>query len=82
MTKNTETESGRRPATAQAVHDGDHHHDDHRHRHEAGIDLPVVGHVPYRSVAFLAGLGVAGAAGVIEWPVATAVGIGYVFARR
>jgi hypothetical protein len=47
-----------------------------------GIDLPVIGHVEYTSVGFLAGLGVAGAVGVIEWPVAAAVGIGYALARK
>ena len=44
--------------------------------------MPVLGHVEYRSVGFLAGLGVAGAVGVIEWPVAAAVGIGYALTRR
>jgi len=32
--------------------------------------------------AALLGLGVAGAAGVIEWPVAVAVGLGYALSRR
>lgn len=76
MTESTQSESRRRPAAAPEAHDTDHHHD------EAGIDLPVFGHVPYKSVAFLAGLGVAGAAGAIDWPVAAAVGIGYALARR
>ena len=55
----------------------------HDHEHpEAGIDLPVLGHVEYKSVGFLAGLGVAGALGAIEWPVVAAVGIGYALTRR
>jgi hypothetical protein len=46
------------------------------------MDLPLLGHVPYKSLGFMAGLGVAGAIGLIEWPVAAAVGIGYTLARR
>jgi len=42
----------------------------------------MVGHVPYQSLGFWAGLGVAGVAGVIDWPVVAAVGIGYALARR
>lgn len=76
MTESTETENRRRPSADKNAKTGDHHRD------EPGIDLPVVGHVPYKSVAFVAGLGVAGAAGVIEWPVAAAVGLGYALSRR
>lgn len=76
MNESTETENRRRPPADKAAGDGDHR------RYEPGIDLPVVGHVPYKSVAFVAGLGVAGAAGVIEWPVAAAVGLGYALSRR
>ena len=79
MTDSTETENRRHPPadkTVNAAGDGDHHRD------EPGIDLPLVGHVPYKSVAFVAGLGIAGAAGVIEWPVAAAVGLGYALSRR
>jgi hypothetical protein len=79
MTESTETENRRRPPADKRVNAAD---DAHHHRHEAGIDLPVVGHVPYKSVAFVTGLGVAGAAGVIEWPVAVAVGLGYALSRR
>lgn len=62
------------------MHNGNDHD---RHDHPGpGIDLPVVGHVEYQSAGFLVGLGVAGAVGVIEWPVAAAVGIGYALARR
>lgn len=60
-------------------------HDGHDHAHEqyaAGMDLPVFGHVAYKSLGFWAGLGVAGAVGVIEWPVVAAVGVGYALARR
>jgi hypothetical protein len=46
------------------------------------MDIPVLGRVPYQSIGFLAGLGVAGAVGVIEWPVVAAVGVGYALARR
>jgi hypothetical protein len=79
MTESTETENRRRPPADKPVSAAD---DAHHDRHEAGIDLPVVGHVPYKSVAFITGLGVAGAAGVIEWPVAVAVGLGYALSRR
>ena len=48
----------------------------------AGLDLPVFGHVAYKSLGFWAGLGAAGAVGVIEWPVVAAVGAGYALARR
>ena len=79
MTDSTETENRDRPPADKAVNAaGDGHH----HRDEPGIDLPLVGHVPYKSVAFMAGLGIAGAAGVIEWPVAAAVGLGYALSRR
>jgi hypothetical protein len=69
----------RKSANGQAGHDG------HDHAHEqqaAGLDLPVFGHVAYKSLGFWAGLGVAGAVGVIEWPVVAAVGAGYALARR
>ncbi len=79
MTESTETENRRRASADKTVKTGV---DGDRHRDEAGIDLPVFGHVPYKSVAFVAGLGVAGAAGVIEWPVVAAVGIGYALSRR
>jgi hypothetical protein len=71
-----------------ALHDGQH--DDRHHDHDGhgvnqagpGVDLPVFGHVEYKSVGFMTGLGIAGAVGVIEWPVAAAVGIGYALTRR
>jgi hypothetical protein len=75
MTETSETES--QPADDQPQHDGHHPRSG-----GAGIDLPVVGHLPYQSVAFVAGLGIAGAAGVIDWPVVAAVGLGYALARR
>ena len=77
MTETSDTESQHRPAEDQPPPDGEHPRSD-----GAGIDLPVVGHVPYKSVAFVAGLGIAGAVGVIDWPVAAAVGLGYALARR
>ncbi len=76
MNDKAETGNRRRPAAGPAT---DHHENGHQ---PAGIDLPGFGHVPYRSVGFLAGLGVAGAVGVIDWPVAAAVGIGFALARR
>ena len=79
MTESTETENRRQAPANKAVKAA---HDGGQHRGEPGIDLPVVGHVPYKSVAFVAGLGIAGAAGVIEWPVAAAVGLGYALSRR
>jgi hypothetical protein len=76
---NSKTESGTRSRVSaeRASRDGDR--PDHE---QAGVDLPVVGHVPYRNIGFLAALGVAGAAGVLDWPVAAAIGVGYVLARR
>ena len=81
MNEKTQTENRRRPAAGPTAA---HHDHDHEHEREqpAGIDLPVFGHVPYKSVGFLAGLGVAGAVGVIEWPVVAAVGVGYALSRR
>ncbi len=68
---------------SHSVHNGQHHDHDHDHEQAGpGIDLPLLGHVEYKSVGFLAGLGIAGAAGVIEWPVAAAVGIGYALSRQ
>lgn len=65
----------------RAARNGEHH--DHQYGKDgAGIDLPVFGHVEYKSVGFMVGLGVAGAVGAIEWPVVAAVGIGYALAKR
>ena len=73
------TDTRRRPEAGRAAHNGAQH----QHEHEPpGMDLPFFGHVPYKSIGFLTGLGVVGAAGAIEWPVVAAVGIGYVLARR
>ena len=81
MDAKTQPYSGRRSATERSPHDG--HGPDHRDEHAgAGIDLPVIGHLPVESVGFLVGLGVAGVVGVLEWPVVAAVGIGYALARR
>lgn len=81
MDAKTQSDTRKRSPADRAAHDGAHH--DHQHEHAgAGLDLPIVGHVEYRSVAFLAGLGVAGTVGAIEWPVVAAVGIGYALARR
>ena len=81
MDAKTQSHSGRKPAAARAPHDG--HGPEHRDDHGgSGIDLPVVGHVPVESMGFLVGLGIAGAVGVIDWPVVAAVGIGYALARK
>jgi len=81
METRTQSDGRRSSPAGRAAHDGEHN----GHAHEqadAGIDLPVVGHVRYKSAGFIAALGVAGAVGVIEWPVAAAVGIGYALSRR
>jgi hypothetical protein len=81
MDAKSQSDTRRSSPADRAGHNGEHH--DHQHEQgAAGIDLPVFGHVPYKSVGFIAGLGLAGAVGVIEWPVAAAVGVGYALARR
>jgi hypothetical protein len=83
MNERAGTGTRRRPPAQRAAHNGDRHEHEHRHDQQpAGVDLPLLGHVPYKSLGFWAGLSVAGAAGVIEWPVVAAVGIGYALARR
>jgi hypothetical protein len=81
MDAKTQTNARRSSPADRAAHNGN---EQARHDYDVGpgIDLPVVGHVEYRSVGFLAGLGVAGAVGVLDWPVAAAVGIGYALSRR
>jgi hypothetical protein len=80
MEAKTQSDS-RRSSAQRAPHNG--HGPGHREDHSGdGIDLPVVGHLPVESVGFLVGLGIAGAVGVLEWPVVAAVGIGYALARR
>jgi hypothetical protein len=79
MDAKTQTNARRSVPGDRAAHNG---HESQQDGPGPGIDLPVVGHVEYKSVGFLAGLSIAGAAGVIEWPVAAAVGIGYALARR
>lgn len=49
---------------------------------DAGVDVPLVGHVSYRSIGLYGGLAVAGTVGVLEWPVAAAVGVVYALARK
>ncbi|MEU5092686.1 hypothetical protein [Streptomyces sp. NPDC021356] len=47
------------------------------------VDLPLIGTVtfpPRNQLAFLAGLGLLAGAGVIEWPIAAAVGVGHLLA--
>jgi hypothetical protein len=83
MNEKAGSSTRRRPPADRATHNGDRHAQEHHDdREPAGMDLPLLGHVPYKSLGFWAGLGVAGAAGVIEWPVAAAIGIGYALARR
>lgn len=48
----------------------------------SGVDVPVVGHVSYRSLGLYGGLAVAGTVGVLEWPVAVAVGVAYGLTRK
>jgi hypothetical protein len=81
MDAKTQTNARRGSPTDRAAHNGNEHVG-HDYDVGPGIDLPVVGHVEYKSVGFLAGLGVAGAVGVLDWPVAAAVGIGYALSRR
>jgi hypothetical protein len=78
-TESKPSAGNRRASADHAEHNGHHQGPDH---YAAGMDLPVFGHVAYKSLGFWAGLGVAGAVGVIEWPVAAAVGVGYALARR
>lgn len=83
MNEKAGTATRRRPPAPRAAHDSERHeHEYHHDGQPAGVDLPLLGHVTYQSLGFWAGLGVAGAVGVIEWPVAAAVGIGYALARR
>jgi len=81
MDAKTQSSSRRSPAAQRAEHNGlgPQHPDDHA---RAGIDLPGVGHLPFESVGFLVGLGIAGVVGALEWPVIAAVGIGYALARK
>lgn len=80
MDAKTDSDTRRGAAPGRAAHDGEY---EHQHQQPGpGIDLPLLGHVEYTSAGFLAGLGIAGAVGVIEWPVVAAVGIGYALARR
>jgi len=79
MDAKTQSENRRTASPGRTASANEHH--DHQHP-EPGIDLPFVGHVEYKSAGFLAGLGVAGAVGAIEWPIVAAVGIGYALARR
>ncbi len=81
MSEKTESGARRRPHGGQAAFDGDRH-EQRQGDYQAGVDLPVVGHVSYQSLGFYVGLGVAGVAGALEWPVAAAVGVGYALARR
>jgi len=83
MDAKTETKARHGSAADRASHDGEQQRLQRRHQAaEPGIDLPVVGHVEYKSVGFMAGLGIAGAVGVLEWPVAAAIAIGYALSRR
>jgi len=81
METKTQSDTRRSSPAGRAAHNGKQH-EHTSEQAEAGIDLPVVGHVPYKSAGFIAALGVAGAVGVIEWPVAAAVGIGYALSRK
>jgi hypothetical protein len=79
----TQTDGRRGSSAERASHDGEPERLQRQGRVVGpGIDLPVFGHVEYKSVGFMAGLGVAGAVGVLEWPVAAAIAIGYALSRR
>ena len=81
MDAKTQSDTRRRSAAGRTPHNGQR--PDHQgEQADGGIDLPVVGHLTFESVGFLVGLGVAGAVGVLEWPVVAAVGIGYALARK
>jgi len=83
MDAKTRTNARHGSSAEQASHDGEQQLPQRqRQAVEPGINLPVVGHVEYKSVGFMAGLGVAGAVGVLEWPVAAAIAIGYALSRR
>jgi hypothetical protein len=82
MDAKSQSDTRRRPAAQRAPHNGQRPPDEDEHDDGGGIDLPVVGHLAFDSVGFLVGLGVAGMAGVLEWPVVAAVGIGYALARK
>lgn len=83
MNAKTQTNSRHGSAADRKSHDGEQQRLQRRHQVvEPGIDLPVVGHVEYKSVGFVAGLGIAGAVGVLDWPVAAAIAIGYALSRR
>src|SRR6266849_3088749 len=67
MNEKARSDTRRRPPADRAAHNGDHHEQKHQHdHHPAGIDLPLLGHVSYKSLGLWAGLGVAGAAGRSE----------------
>ena len=83
MDAKTQTSARHGPSAERASHNGEQERLERLHQAvEPGIDLPVVGHVEYKSVGFMAGLGIAGAVGVLEWPVAAAIAIGYALSRR
>jgi hypothetical protein len=82
MNEKAGTATRRRPPAPRAAPDSERHANEQRGGQPAGVDLPLVGHVAYTSLGFWTGLGVAGIAGVIDWPVVAAVGIGYTLARR
>jgi hypothetical protein len=48
------------------------------------IELPIIGHLPFSrdQAAFYAGLGAMAAVGLIDWPVAAAVGAGHWLVHR
>lgn len=86
MDAKTQTSTRQAPSANRVTHNGEQQRQQRQQRQhepaEPGIDLPMVGHVEYKSAGFLAGLGVAGLAGVLDWPVAAAIAIGYALSRR
>lgn len=73
-----------RPASAACAGEGGHRAAARAEESSAGrLDLPLIGTIvlpPRKQLAFLAGLGALAVAGVIEWPVAAAVGLGHLLA--
>jgi hypothetical protein len=82
MNAKTQTDARRGSSAGRADHDGEQRLQRQRRAGRPGIDLPVVGHVEYKSAGFMAGLGIAGVVGVLEWPVAAAIAVGYALSRQ
>jgi hypothetical protein len=83
MDAKTQASTRRGSSADRAGHNGEQDRQPRQQpREEPGINLPIVGHVEYKSAGFLAGLGIAGVVGAVDWPVAAAIAIGYALSRR